>query len=77
MSKKSTTTIIPELDNAEIRRTPDGRASVYDLISVIGQQKSPREVWKRLSNNYPEVVTKCDSFRFSGRGQQNTPVTEF
>jgi hypothetical protein len=76
MSKKSTTTIIPELDNAEIRRTPDGRASVYDLISVIGQQKSPREVWKRLSNNYPEVVTKCDSFRFSGRGQQNTPVTD-
>ena len=76
MSKKSITTIIPELDNAEIRRTPDGRASVYDLIEVVGQQKSPRKVWQRLKVSHPEVVTKCHDFKFSGRGQQETPVTD-
>ena len=42
MSRSSMSTIIPELDNAEIRRTPDGRASVYDLISVIRQRSNPR-----------------------------------
>lgn len=69
-------TIIPELDNAEIRRTPDGRASVYDLIEAAGQQKSPRKVWQRLKASHPEVVTKCHDFKFSGRGQKETPVTD-
>jgi hypothetical protein len=45
---KSLKTVIPELDNAAIRRTPDGKCSVYDLISVVGEQKNPREAWKRL-----------------------------
>ncbi len=75
MSKNSMSTIIPELDNAAIRRTPDGRISVYDLIKVVGTQKNPRDAWTGLCDKYSEAVGKTDSFRFSGRGQQNTPVT--
>lgn len=75
MSKKLLT-VIPELDNAAIRRTPDGRCSVYDLISVAGGQKNPRQAWERLIERYPEVVPKCDNFKFPGRGQRQTPVTD-
>jgi hypothetical protein len=68
-------TVIPELDNASIRRTPDSRCSVFDLIAIVGQQSNPRQVWKRLKEQYPEVVTLCDNFQFPGRGQRGTPVT--
>ncbi|MBW4648060.1 MAG: hypothetical protein KME06_05080 [Kastovskya adunca ATA6-11-RM4] len=68
--------MIPELDNAGIRRTPDGRSSVYDLIKVIGQQKDPYNVWKRLSKQFPEVLTKCQNFKFTGKRQRKTPVTD-
>jgi len=73
--KKYQITVIPELDNASIRRTLDGRVSVYDLIAVIGQQEDPYNTWKSLSEKYPEVLTKCQNFRFPGRGQRETPVT--
>ena len=69
-------TVIPELDNASIRRTPDGRVSVYDLITVVGQQKDPYNVWKRLCSQYPEVLTLCQDFKFPGRGQKETPITD-
>lgn len=75
MSQKLTT-VIPELNNAAIRRTPDGRCGVYDLISVIGQQKDPYNAWKRLSDEHTEVLTFCQNFKFSGRGQRETPVTD-
>lgn len=68
--------VIPELNDASIRRTSDGRCSVYDLLSVSGEQKSPRKVWQRLKEGYPEVVTKCHYFKFPGRGQRETPVTD-
>ncbi|MBT9314131.1 hypothetical protein [Leptothoe spongobia] len=77
MSKsQSLTTIIPELGNAAIRRTPEGHCSVYDLITVVGGQKDPYNVWKRLCKEYSEVLTKCQDFKFSGRGQRETPVTD-
>jgi hypothetical protein len=68
--------MIPELDNAKIRRTTDGRCSVYDLIAVVGGQKNPREVWKRICKQYPDCVTKCDSEKLGeGRAKKLTPVT--
>lgn len=69
-------TVIPELNNASIRRTSDGQSSVYDLIRVIGQQKDPYNVWKRLYEQYPEVLTKCQDFKFPGKRQRETPVTD-
>lgn len=76
MSKASMSTIIPELDNAKIRRTPDGLASVFDLIAAIGQRSNPRQVWKDLQLRFPEVVQKTDNFKFDGQGQRETPVTD-
>ena len=29
-----------------------------------------------MSEAFPEAVTICDSFKFPGRGQQNTPVAD-
>ena len=58
----------------EIRCTEAGQPSVFDMIRVIGGKKSPREAWKRLCEQYPEVVARCDGFKFPGRGQQVTPV---
>jgi hypothetical protein len=68
---------ISELD-ASIRRTDDGRISVYDLIQACGNYKAggERKAWLRLADQFPEVVAKCHTFKFPGRGQQNTPVTD-
>lgn len=60
---------------AGIRRTMDGRASVFDMLEAAGA-KSPREVFRRLEREYPEVVTKCHNFRFKGQGQRMTPVAD-
>ena len=75
-SKKPILTIIPELGDAAIRRTPNGKCSVYDLITVVGGQKNPWDAWKRLSERYPEVLGKCEDFKFLGRGQRETPITD-
>ena len=68
-------TFIPELD-AKIRCTNDGRSSVYDLISAVGQQKNPHSTWKRLTAGHPEVLAKCENLKFPGPGQRETPVTD-
>lgn len=75
-SKETILTIIPELNEATIRRTPNGQCSVYDLIAAVGNQKNSRHAWNRLTERYPEVVPKCDNFKFPGRGQRETPVTD-
>ena len=62
------------LDFGNIRVSEDERFSVYDIIRVIGGKKSPRETWKRLTEEYPEVVTKAAMHKFPGAGQRKTPV---
>lgn len=62
-------------DGAQVRKTADGRMSVYDLLKIAGA-KNPRETFKRLEQEYPDVVTGCDNFKFSGQGQRKTPVTD-
>ena len=61
-------------DLGEIRMTPDGQPSVFDMIRVLGGQKNPHQVWQRLVESNPEVVPKCENLRFPGRGQRETPV---
>ena len=46
-------------------REQDGLWSVFDWIQVIGGRKNPRDVWKRLTDKYPNTVAKCDSVKFS------------
>ena len=53
------------------------RISVIDAaIALTG--KSHHDVaqdFRRVSEQYPEVGTKCSHFRFKGRGQRDTPIT--
>lgn len=60
-------------DNEQIRITPDGRYSVYDVIRFCGC-KSQWEVWKRLSVTFPELITKCEEYKFAGRGGAARPT---
>lgn len=60
-------------EDGEIRMTPDGQPSVFDMIRVLGGRKNPSQVWKDILRNYPEAIQKTDEFKFKGRGQQMTP----
>lgn len=60
--------------NGEVRFTPDGRVSVYDAIAFVTGSKNPYSDWKRLQESYPEVLAKCEDFKFPGKGQRLTPV---
>jgi hypothetical protein len=66
--------VIPELNGAKIRKTEDGRFSVFDLIRIAGGKKNPRDTWKSLCEIHIEVVDKTDNFKFEGKGQRKTPV---
>lgn len=57
----------------QIRMTEDGRYSVFDIIQFCGK-KNPRDSWKSLTEQHPEVVGKSDNFKFPGPGQRETPV---
>ena len=60
-------------ENSDIRVTPSGEYSVFDVIKFCGK-KNPRDAWNTLLTQYSEVVAKTDNFKFPGRGQRNTPV---
>lgn len=60
-------------DDAEIRVTADGRYSVYDVIRFCGC-KGQWEVWKRLTVTFPELLTKCEEYKFAGRGGAARPT---
>lgn len=61
-------------DHGDIRVSPDGQPSVFDMIRVLGGQKNPTQVWLRLKESHPEVATKCGYLQFPGPGQRDTPV---
>ena len=67
--------VIPELSGSKIRRTNDGRFSVYDLIRVAGGKKGERKVWERLCQQFPECVAKCHAVELGiGKAKKSTPV---
>ena len=49
---------------------------MFDMIRVLGGQKSPTKVWLRLVETHPEVATKCRYLQFPGAGQRETPVAK-
>ena len=74
MIDKNESLVIPELNGAKIRKTDDGRFSVYDLIRIAGS-KGERKVWERLCIAYPELVTKCHAeYLGQGKARKKTPV---
>ena len=64
----------------QIRKTADDppRVSVIDVVQAIsGMTKSNAGHYvDRLKEAHPEVCTDCTNYRFAGRGQRNTPVTD-
>ena len=64
----------------KLRKTSDNppRVSIYDVIqTVTGQTPSNcKHTWDRLVVAYPDVSTGRSNFKFAGRGQKETPVTD-
>ena len=63
---------ITQASLGRIRKTPETppRVSVYDVIGAItGLPTSSNcsQVWTRLKERHPEVVTICDDFKFRGQ----------
>ena len=62
--------------DGSIRISAEGQPSVFDMIKVLGGQKSPTKVWQRLIESHSEVATKCRYLLFPGPGQRETPVAK-
>jgi hypothetical protein len=73
-----------EYEGNNVRVTEDGRFSVYDVLVAFvepterkgkkGENINPRQIYKSITEQYPELVQKMDKFKFPGRGQRETPV---
>lgn len=63
-------------DDGEIRVTPEGQPSVFDMIKVLGGQRNPRDVWERLVESHPEIADWVCMYKFEGAGQRATPVLQ-
>lgn len=61
-----------------IRITPDDNVNILDGIQRITKQarKNCIVTWLRYQKANPEGTTSCRTFKFKGRGQQNTPVCD-
>ena len=62
-------------------RKADGtpaRISVIDVIQAITDmtKSNAGHYVDRIKDAHPEVCTNCTNFRFSGRGQRDTPITD-
>ena len=67
-----------EYDSKEVRATNDGRFSVFDVLVAFGiadKKQNAKNVLDRIQDKYSEVSTFCSDFKFPGRGQKSTPVT--
>jgi len=64
----------------QVRKTDETppRVAVIDVASLItGQdQNHAAECFRRLAARYPEVNANCVNYKFPGRRQKNTPVTD-
>lgn len=73
----SLTVFVTEFDGARVRSTNDGRFSVYDVLVAFGvctTRKAASVVYSRIIASNPEGSTFCSTFKFPGRGQNDTPI---
>ena len=63
-----------------IRKTAEDppRVAVYDVLQLITgcSAQNCSNVYSRVSEAFPEVLTNCSNFKFSGRGQRESPVAD-
>ena len=50
--------------------------SVLDVIKIVTDANNHHMTWLRVQAQHPEVVTKIESFQFTGQGQQATPTAD-
>ena len=69
-----------EVSVLRIRKTAEDppRVAVYDVLQVVTgcSAHNCSNVFSRVSEAFPEVITNCSNFKFSGRGQRETPVAD-
>ena len=70
-----------DADFGKIRTTvsPPGKArgiwmSTYDFLEHVAKNKNPRTALEWIRTSHPEGVQSLDTFKFPGRGQQDTPI---
>lgn len=61
-----------------IRSTSNGQFSVYDVLVAFGvtDKAHCQETLKRILQKHSEVNSFCGNFKFPGRGQKETPITD-
>ncbi len=63
-----------------VRKTAEEppRVSVYDVLGAMTGYAPNNcvNLWRRLCESFPEVTTPCSNFKFPGKGQRDTPVTD-
>lgn len=67
--------VLPEeFAGSQLRMTPDKKwVSVYDILRSMGYQNGGETTeWKIIYEKHPDITWK--KFKFSGRGQRETPV---
>ena len=64
----------------QIRKTAEDppRVAVYDVLQVVTgcSAQNCSVIYSRVADAFPEVLTNCSYFKFSGRGQRETPVAD-
>ena len=67
-----------EFEGKVVRTTNETprRVSLIDIISVVTGNKNPHQTLHDLVKLHPEALQRTETFKFPGRGQQHTPVTD-
>jgi hypothetical protein len=53
------------LKENSVRFTPNGEIAVIDAIKVLSESDTAEEIWKRLKDENPEILSHCKRFHFS------------
>ena len=57
-----------ELEDNEVRFTPDGKVAVVDAIAALSEADCPQCLWADLKRNHPQIGRWCSRYRFSEEG---------
>jgi hypothetical protein len=53
------------LEENYVRFTPDGEIAVIDAIKALSGSDTAEEMWQRLKEENPEILSHCRRFHFS------------
>ena len=70
-------TFTPEQVLRSIRYDPlTKKGSVLDVVQLVTQcgQANATKVFQRITDQFPELLPRCQNLKFPGRGQRPTPV---